>query len=202
MLETYASLAGLVIERHRAEEQIRNLAFYDTLTGLPNRRMLADRLAVAMAVSKRSDRCGALMFLDLDNFKQLNDSHGHALGDLLLIQAAQRISSCVREIDTVARFGGDEFVIMLSELDVDRETSAVQAGLVAEKIRDVMAEPYVLTLKSGGRADQTVEHRCTASIGVALFVNHETTLDNIVKWADAAMYQAKNDGRNAIRFHA
>lgn len=201
LIETYASLAELVIERYRAEEQIRNLAFYDILTKLPNRRMLDDRLSLAMAGSKRSGRYGALMFLDLDNFKPLNDSHGHAVGDLLLIEVGQRIVRCVRETDTVARFGGDEFVVMLAELDENREESVTQAGQVAEKIRAVLAEPYQLTLRQNGSPDRYVEHRCTASIGVVLFFNHEATRDEILKWADAAMYRAKDEGRNTICFH-
>lgn len=201
LLETYASLAALVIERNRTEEKIRSLAFYDTLTQLPNRRMLDDRLNLAMASSKRSGRYGALMFLDLDNFKPLNDAYGHVVGDLLLVQVASRILACVREMDTVARFGGDEFVVMLSELAEDRGDSAAQASLVAEKIRGVLAEPYALTIQHNGCADRVVEHRCTASIGVVLFLNHEATLDDILKWADAAMYQAKDVGRDAIRFH-
>lgn len=197
LIESYATLALIVIERHRAEAQIRNLAFYDTLTQLPNRRMLDDRLAQAMEVSKRSGRYGALMFLDLDNFKPLNDSHGHAVGDLLLIQVAQRISGCVRGMDTVARFGGDEFVVMLGELDEDEAESIDQAGLVAEKIRSVLAEPYRLN----GNLNVIIEHRCTASIGVAMFVNHDASLDEILKRADQAMYQAKDAGRDSISFY-
>ncbi len=198
LIESYATLALLVIERHRAEEQIRSLAFYDTLTQLPNRRMLDDRLKQAMASSKRSAHYVALMFLDLDNFKPLNDTHGHAVGDLLLIQVAQRIAGCVREMDTVARFGGDEFVVMLSELAENKAESSAQAGQVAEKIRSILAEPYVLT----GKSNEIIEHRCTASIGVVMFINHEASLDDILKWADQAMYQAKDDGRDSIRFYA
>ena len=201
LIETYASLVEMAIQRHLSEERIRNLAYYDALTQLPNRRMLDDRLSQAMAVSKRSGRYGALMFLDLDNFKPLNDSHGHAVGDLLLIQVAQRISGCIREMDTVARFGGDEFVIMLSELDESRDESAIQARRVAEKVRSLLAQPYLLTVKQNGTSDVSIEHRCTASIGLTLFINHDATLDDILKWADAAMYQAKDAGRDSICFH-
>jgi diguanylate cyclase (GGDEF)-like protein len=154
-----------------------------------------------MAANKRSGCYGAVMFLDLDNFKPLNDAHGHEVGDLLLIEAANRLKACVREMDTVARFGGDEFVVITSELDTDRTESAAQAGVIAEKIRSALAEPYRLTLKHEGKPDIFIEHRCTASIGVALFINHETAADDILKWADMAMYQAKEAGRNAIRFH-
>ena len=136
-----------VTERKQAEKEIHQLAFYDALTRLPNRRLLNDRLAHTMAECKRSRRYGALMFMDLDNFKPLNDKYGHNVGDLLLIEVARRVTCCVREIDTVARFGGDEFVVVLSELDVDKAASVKEAGIVAEKIRSMLAEPYVL--KSG-----------------------------------------------------
>ncbi|MBI5005939.1 MAG: diguanylate cyclase [Nitrosomonadales bacterium] len=188
-------------ERKKAEEQIRNLAFYDTLTQLPNRRLLLDRFNQVISACKRSNRYAALMFMDLDNFKPLNDEHGHDVGDLLLIEVARRITSCVREVDTVARFGGDEFVVMLSELDTDRERSLAQAGVVAEKIRQILGEPYRLTvLQEGGIEPRIVEHRCTASMGVALFNNHGVTQEDLLKLADAAMYQAKAAGRNQVRF--
>jgi diguanylate cyclase (GGDEF)-like protein len=162
-----------ITERKQMEDQVRQLAFYDTLTELPNRRLLDDRLSQTMAASKRSGCHGALMFLDLDNFKPLNDTHGHEAGDLLLIEAAARLKSCVRETDTVARFGGDEFVVMLSDLNADKTESTSQAGMVAENIRFTLSAPYLLTIKHEGKADTTVEHHCTASIGVALFINHE-----------------------------
>jgi diguanylate cyclase (GGDEF)-like protein len=185
------------------EEQVRHLAFFDALTSLPNRRLLDDRLAQVMASSKRSGSYGALMFLDLDNFKPLNDSHGHAIGDLLLIEVANRLKSCVREIDTVARFGGDEFVVLISELNTDKAQSVSQAGMVAEKIRSVLAEPYLLNIPGhDAKPASTVEHRCTASIGVVVFVNHEEQQSEILKWADIALYQAKNAGRNSIKFYS
>ena len=166
---------------------------------MPNRRLLNDRLSLAIAAGKRSHHYGALMFLDLDNFKPLNDTHGHVIGDLLLIEAANRLKNCVREMDTVARFGGDEFVVILSALDVEKSESMTKAGIVAEKIRSALSEPYLLTIAPEGK---TVSHRCTASIGVALFVDYEGDQEDISKWADAAMYQAKNAGRNQIRFYA
>ncbi len=190
-----------ITERLKMEDDIRNLAFYDTLTQLPNRRLLNDRMDQAMTASKRSGRHGALMFFDLDNFKPLNDAYGHDVGDMLLSEVANRITSCVREMDTVARFGGDEFVVLLSELDADKTISATQAYIVAEKIRVTLSAPYVLTIKSEGAGDTTVEHRCTASIGVALFKGHESSREEIFKHADAAMYQAKEDGRNLILFY-
>jgi diguanylate cyclase (GGDEF)-like protein/PAS domain S-box-containing protein len=189
-----------ITERKNAEEQVLKFAFYDTLTQIPNRRLLIDRLGQAMAASKRSGRYGAVMFLDLDNFKPLNDTHGHGVGDLLLIEVAYRITHCVRETDTVARFGGDEFVVLIGELDADYNLSVAKAGIVAEVIRAALAEPYVLTRKQEGDAETTVEHHCTSSIGVVLYINHEANQEDILKWADNAMYQAKEDGRNTIRF--
>jgi diguanylate cyclase (GGDEF)-like protein/PAS domain S-box-containing protein len=189
-----------ITERKKAEKVIHNLAFYDALTQLPNRRMLNDRLGQAMATSQRSARYGAVMFIDLDNFKPLNDAHGHDVGDLLLIEVAHRISRCLREADTVARFGGDEFVVMLSQLDTDKELSITQARIVAEKIRTTLAEPYVLTRSQENNAATTVEHRCTSSIGVMMFIDHEAAQEDILKWADMAMYQAKERGRNLVSF--
>ncbi|MDP2826715.1 MAG: diguanylate cyclase [Sulfuritalea sp.] len=190
-----------ITERKQMEDQVRQLAFYDDLTKLPNRRLLNDRLSQTMAVSKRSGCYGALMFLDLDNFKPLNDTHGHVVGDLLLIEAADRLKCCVREMDTVARFGGDEFVVMLSDLNADKAESTSHAEIVAEKIRIRLSEPYLLTIRQEGKEDTTVEHHCTVSIGVTLFIDHEASQDDILKWADVAMYQAKEAGRNSIRFY-
>ncbi len=192
-----------VTERKQLEDQVRQLAFFDPLTGLPNRRMLNDRLAQAMAASKRSGLYGALMFLDLDNFKPLNDTHGHSVGDLLLIEVAHRLSACVREIDTVARLGGDEFVVMLGVLGADKTQSTEQAAAVAEKIRASVAEPYRLTVTRAGEPDTTtIEHHCSVSMGVVVFINHEVQQIELMKRADAAMYQAKDAGRNTIRFYA
>ncbi|MDP1996864.1 MAG: diguanylate cyclase [Gallionella sp.] len=197
----YVGIDHDITKRKAAEEEINNLAFYDSLTQLPNRRLLNDRLGKIMAASKRSGRYGALMFLDLDNFKPLNDVHGHSVGDLLLVEVARRIARCVREVDTVARFGGDEFVVVLSELDEDRAESVSQTSIIAEKIRAALAEPYVLKIQPEGKAETTVEHHCTSSIGVMLFTDHEASAEDILKWADMAMYQAKEAGRNQIRFY-
>jgi len=199
-----AGLIGTIVditERKQMEDQVRQLAFYDALTKLPNRRLLVDRLSQAMAASKRSGCHGAMMFLDLDKFKSLNDAHGHEVGDLLLVEASNRLKRCVREVDTVARFGGDEFVVMISELDAGDSESAEQAGVIAQKIRAALAKPYLLHVRHDGAAETTIEHQCTASIGVALFGKHETRQEDILKWADAAMYQAKAAGSNLIRFH-
>ncbi|MBP8276394.1 MAG: PAS domain S-box protein [Propionivibrio sp.] len=189
-----------ITERKEMEDRIRQLAFFDPLTRLPNRRLLNDRLNQAMAASKRSGRYSALMFADLDNFKPLNDLHGHEVGDLLLIEVADRLKKCVREMDTVARFGGDEFVIMICELDTDKGESTEQARAVAEKIRVALAQPYVLTVDTGRSSTVKVEHECSASIGLTLFLNHESTQADILKEADIAMYAAKDAGRNMICF--
>jgi diguanylate cyclase (GGDEF)-like protein len=155
-----------------------------------------------MAGNKRNGNYAALMVLDLDNFKPINDIHGHPVGDLLLVEVANRLTACVREIDTVARFGGDEFVVLLNELSGDKSQSTSQAGMVAEKIRNSLSEPYQLIIKKTMKnADTIVEHQCSASIGVVVFANHEASPDDLIKWADDAMYQAKDAGRNSIRFY-
>jgi diguanylate cyclase (GGDEF)-like protein/PAS domain S-box-containing protein len=177
-------------ERAAAEEQIRALAFYDPLTALPNRRLLSDRLNQAIAFNKRYSAFGALMFIDLDNFKTLNDTRGHDIGDLLLIEVAERLKSCVRESDTVGRLGGDEFIVHLENLGENIEQAGLRAQSVAEKIRESIALPYML---------KGVEYHSTPSIGLTLFQGQDVTVDGILKQADTAMYQAKNDGRNAIR---
>jgi diguanylate cyclase (GGDEF)-like protein/PAS domain S-box-containing protein len=196
----YVATISDITSRLEAEQEIKFMAFYDTLTQLPNRRMLMDRLGQAMAACKRSGRYGALMFLDLDNFKSLNDKYGHAFGDFILVEASRRICSCVREIDTVARFGGDEFVVMLGELDTDKTESMSQAGSVAEKIRATLAEPYAVPPQQGD-SDTAIKHYCTSSIGVILFANDESTAEDLLEWSDMAMYKAKRDGRNLIRFN-
>ena len=188
-----------ITARKQMEEQIRQQALLDALTGLPNRRMLSDRLDQAMASSKRTWHYGALMVIDLDNFKTLNDAHGHAAGDLLLVEAGRRLRSCVREVDTVARIGGDEFVVVIGDLSPGRTDSASQAEFIAEELRDTLSAPYLLTLSKEGQAESRVEHRCTASIGVALFVDHESSQDDVLRAADSAMYQAKAAGGNAVR---
>ena len=190
-----------VSERKRAEELVRELAYYDSLTGLANRMLLKDRLSQSMLSGERSGNYGALMFLDLDNFKPLNDQHGHGAGDLLLAEVARRLIKCVRETDTVARFGGDEFVVMLSELSPDKAQSTEQAAGVAEKIRASLAAPYFLTVALAGEQDTLVKHQCSASIGVVMFINHEASQTELLMWADAAMYQAKDAGRNTIRIY-
>jgi diguanylate cyclase (GGDEF)-like protein/PAS domain S-box-containing protein len=199
--QNYVALFSDITGIKEQQSQLEHIAHFDALTNLPNRRMLEDRLNQAMATSKRNGLYGALMFLDLDNFKPLNDTHGHSVGDLLLIDVARRLSACVREVDTVVRTGGDEFVVVLSELDTDRATSSDLAAGVAEKIRVSLAAPYRLVVETPGLSPITVEHHCSASIGVVLFINHEASQSDLMKWADAAMYQAKVAGRNVVRFY-
>lgn len=180
-----------VTERKQAEDKIQLLAFYDNLTSLPNRRLLHDRLQRALAASARNGREGALLFIDLDNFKLLNDVYGHNVGDAMLVEVAQRLNGCVREGDTVARLGGDEFVVLLENLHEKTEEAAATTKIIGEKILAILHRPYQL-------ADQT--HLASASIGVTMFLGHRDSIDELLKRADIAMYQAKTAGRHTIRF--
>ncbi len=190
-----------VTERHQMEEKMRQLAFHDALTQLPNRRLLNDRLNQVMAASARSGCYAALMFLDLDNFKLLNDTHGHQHGDLLLIEAADRLKRCVRETDTVARIGGDEYVVVVSELATAYAESLSLAEGIGEKIRAALVKPFVLDIGRQDAAPLVITHQCTASIGIVVFFDHQASQDDILQWADRAMYEAKAAGRNRICFH-
>ena len=196
-----STISRNISQRKQLEEQVRQMAFHDTLTQLPNRRLLIDRLQQAMNASKRSERYCALLFLDLDNFKPINDMHGHDAGDLLLLEVARRLTERVREIDTVSRFGGDEFVVLLGDLARQEDESTAQARIIAEKFRGALAEPYLLTAKREGQAGIEIEHRCTASIGVVVFGSQNQNAEEVLRRADLAMYQAKTAGRNAIRFY-
>lgn len=201
IIEQSARLASIAIGHKQMEEQVQYVAFHDALTGLPNRLLLNDRLEQAKAASKRNGRYAALLFLDLDNFKPLNDQYGHDAGDLLLQEVARRLCRCVREVDTVARFGGDEFAIVMRELDEDRAQSASQAATVAEKIRTALALPYQIDIRGESGSHTTVEHHCTASIGAMLFNYLDRNDAEIVKCADSAMYDAKAAGRNRVLFY-
>jgi diguanylate cyclase (GGDEF)-like protein/PAS domain S-box-containing protein len=175
-----------------AEEKIQELAFFDQLTGLPNRVLLIDRVRQALNANIRNESYGALLFIDLDNFKTLNDSLGHHIGDMLLRNAAQRISHCVRAEDTVARFGGDEFVVLLANLGTQKaKAAAVQAEAIGEKILAAFTEAFQL---------DTYEYPCTPSVGVTLFSPEDRNVDELLKRADLAMYDAKTAGRNGLRF--
>ncbi|MBC7183464.1 MAG: EAL domain-containing protein, partial [Marinobacter sp.] len=181
-----------VTDRKQSESEIEKLAFYDPLTGLPNRRLLRDRLAQALTGSTRDQNHGALVFIDLDNFKNINDSAGHLTGDELLIQVGQRLKRTVREWDTVARLGGDEFVLILKGFPAEATSAAARVEKVCEKVRDALNDPYDL---------DGIEYTGTPSIGVTLFYDHDTSLEELLSQADMAMFRAKEDGRNCIRFY-
>ena len=187
----YVAIFSDISARKQAEEEIHNLAFYDALTMLPNRRLLLDRFRSALSVSARSHQFGAVLFLDMDRFKTLNDTLGHDYGDLLLVDVAKRIQSCVREVDTVARLGGDEFVILLEEVDAGAEDASQKVALIAEKIRAALAAPYQI---------KKHEHHSSPSIGVCLYRGNTESVDLLLQHADLAMYQAKESGRNTVRF--
>lgn len=188
---TFVGLIRDITRSRESEQEIRRLAFFDSLTGLPNRRLLTDRLKHAMQTSIRTGRYMALMFLDMDHFKQLNDTLGHDIGDELLQQVAARLQSRVRDGDSVARLGGDEFEVLLEALGTDSHEAATQAEAIANKLLEALRQPYYLRQHS---------HICTPSIGIVVFMGDRTTVDELYKMADIAMYQAKYSGRNAIKF--
>ncbi|QZA78042.1 EAL domain-containing protein [Deefgea tanakiae] len=187
----FIGLVSDITQEYQRTQEIHRLAFYDSLTGLPNRRLLLDRIKKAMIASARSGHYGAVMFLDLDHFKQLNDTHGHDVGDVLLQQVSARLLSCVRESDSVARLGGDEFVILLETLSLHEAEAANQAKVVATKILETLGQPYCLC---------GIEHLSTPSIGIVLFMAEHMPMEELLKKADVAMYQAKAAGRNTACF--
>ena len=191
VLEIFALRAGAELQRYLAEEEIERLAFYDPLTGLPNRRLLLDRLQQELGIMRRNQGWGGLMFLDLDNFKHLNDAWGHQLGDLLLNQVTERLCGQLRSEDTVARIGGDEFVILLPNLGSDADSAANHIRAVAEKIKANIAAVFNLEER---------QYHTSVSIGITLFSGTENR-EELLKQADTAMYRAKAAGRNAIRFY-
>jgi diguanylate cyclase (GGDEF)-like protein/PAS domain S-box-containing protein len=180
-----------ITSNKESDAKIHHLAYYDPLTLLPNRRLFHERLARALVNSDRCNRHGALLFIDLDNFKTLNDTLGHDMGDLLLTQVAARLLACMREGDTVARQGGDEFVVILEALSDDLNKAALQAKDVGEKIIAVLNQSYQLAHR---------EYHSTPSIGITLFTNSRETSEDLIKRADIAMYAAKAAGRNTLRF--
>jgi diguanylate cyclase (GGDEF)-like protein/PAS domain S-box-containing protein len=181
-----------ITERKLAEEEIYSLAYYDALTKLPNRRLLQDRFGVALALSERSGSYGVVLFLDLDKFKAINDTLGHGYGDLLLIEVAGRIKACTRGTDTVARMGGDEFVLLIEEVSSDAEEASQKAAHIAEKVRSALAQPYFL---------DGHEQHSSPSIGVCLYRGRAESVESLLKHADMAMYQAKESGRNTVSFY-
>ena len=181
-----------ITELKAQADHIEQLAFYDHLTGLPNRRLLHDRLQQALSVSTRDHLYGAVLMLDLDNFKRLNDTRGHGVGDRLLVEVARRIQSCVRQTDTVARLGGDEFIVVLADLSADEAQAGLQTEGVGKNILAAIHQPYLL---------ENQLHHSSASMGLCLFPCQNATLDELLKRADSAMYQAKSSGRNALCFY-
>ena len=181
-----------ITELKQAQAKVERLAYYDELTGLPNRRLLLDHLHKGLAAAQRHGMHGALLFFDLDRFKIINDTLGHAVGDTLLQQVAERLAAKVRAEDTVARLGGDEFVVLLPQLSDEQKDAVNQAKIVADKLCAILAQPYNL---------QGHTHHVTPSIGVVLFPTAADTVDDLLKRADIAMYRSKAEGRNTVRFY-
>ncbi len=177
-------------QRKFHEAQIESLAYFDPLTKLPNRRLFLDRLRAGLAKCKRSKAFGALMYLDVDNFKSINDTHGHSFGDQLLILFSNRVRDCLREVDTVSRIGGDEFTVILEDIPGDFESSAANAISVAEKISSELNKPFQI---------DSLSFVCTPSIGISLFSEADASAESVIDRADSSMYEAKKSGKNTIR---
>lgn len=190
VIQQYIAVKEDITQRKESEQQINQLAFYDALTKLPNRRLFLDRLNQAVISSRREQRYSALLFIDLDKFKSLNDTHGHLVGDLLLIEVAERLTSCVRVVDTVARLGGDEFVVMLEHLHQESESAVATTLIITEKILALLNKEYHI---------DSIKHRGSSSIGVCMFMNEYDSAEEVLKHADTAMYEAKSSGRNTLR---
>jgi len=195
----YVSTTTDLAPRKHAEDRIKNLAYFDQLTQLPNRRLMLDRLDRLLSARARNDRHGAILMLDLDDFKSLNDSMGHGVGDNLLIEVARRLQSCVRDDDTVARLGGDDFVVVLGDLGTE-DRAPMQAEFVAAKIQEALAQPYQLDIVIDGVIHGTCRHTATSSIGIALFKDRKVSAESLVTRAETAMYLAKKSGRQSHRF--
>ncbi|MES2012383.1 MAG: EAL domain-containing protein [Pseudomonadota bacterium] len=190
-ITNYVAAFSDITQHKKAEETIHNLAFYDALTGLPNRKLLLDHLRKALLSNARKKYQGAMLFIDIDDFKSLNDTRGHDIGDLLLIEIAKRIQSCIHADDTLARFGSDEFAVLLDALNDEIEQAALQASSIAERIHNAIKQPFDL---------QGLTYYCKACIGISLFNDQETSFDELLKRADAALSQAKETGRDKIHF--
>jgi diguanylate cyclase (GGDEF)-like protein len=196
---TAEGMADELTERIRERNtELSEFAYYDPLTHLPNRRMLSDRLNQALLSSQRNQLHQAILFIDLDNFKPLNDTHGHEMGDVLLMEASTRLRACVRDIDTVARIGGDEFVVILKDINNNYDNAFDNANKIANKILKSMGREYLL---HSNVEDKDIHHTCTASIGGLVFMGTDKDAIKVLKQADSAMYLAKKVGGNTIKFH-
>lgn len=199
IITNYIAIFNDITERKLQERETKMAAYHDALTNLPNRRLLLDRLARVILTNNRSQKHAALIFLDMDRFKELNDNFGHDTGDRFLQQIASRLEACVRETDTLSRFGGDEFVILLTELSHEPDQALVEAKNLADKIRTRLAEPYHFEILEGGK--QQLVHHSSASLGLVVFSDHRDNPETLLKQADLAMYEAKSQGGNKIRSH-
>lgn len=188
----YISIRTDITERMRSKEEIEQLAYFDPLTNLPNRRLFIERLKQSLKANVRNGKHGAVLFIDLDNFKKLNDTRGHSAGDHLLVDVAARLKECVRDVDTVARLGGDEFVVVLEGLSGIHAEACSMAEHVARKIQKSINRPYLF---------EDYEHYSSPSIGIAMFCDHSVNVEEIIQQADAAMYLSKKAGRNTVSFY-
>ena len=194
--KNYIGITKDITARKKNDEQNRSFAYLDPLTNLPNRRLLHDRMQQAIAGNSRSGNHSALIVLDFDNFKILNDSYGHEAGDLFLIETAKRLKNCTRENDTVARLGGDEFIILLNNLNTTKEIANIEAVKVSEKIKDLLSKTFLI--ENDLKNNKNIEYNCNVSLGLVLFTSPEISLNNIINCADSAMYSAKKTGKNSI----
>ena len=197
----YVAIFSDITLRKQVEERVHHQAMFDALTGLPNRSLLFDHLSLSLAASRRRGTFGGLLFLDLDNFKPLNDTHGHDAGDQLLVEVATRLRTSVREVDTVSRFGGDEFVVLLNDLAADSKCANDVLYGIADKLRVGLVAPYRILVKGGDGLTTAIEHRCSASVGGLVFMAGSASQDDLIRWADLAMYTAKNAGGNQVQLH-
>jgi len=191
-----------ISDRIKIDDKTKKLAFFDQLTNLPNRNLCLDRLNQALVQSKRSALYGALLFIDIDNLKFINDQYGHEAGDLLLTEFAKRISNGLRARDTSSRFGGDEFVVILNEFTNNYSETACQVSDIAKKILARLSSKYIFTITHPTLGDNLIQFESSASIGATLFLGNQIKSSNIIKRADMAMYEAKKMGGNQVRFYA
>ena len=196
----YIGITQDVTNRKKTEEENKTYAYHDPLTNLPNRRLLNDRLQQIIASNRRTGNYSAMIVIDFDNFKEINDNYGHMIGDLFLIEASNRIATCIRESDTVARLGGDEFIVLLNNLNTNKDLAYIEAMKVSEKIRSQIELTAGMSGEENNTDNQPVVHGCTASLGLILFTCPTISTNSIIKFADSAMYRSKKSGKNSISF--